>query len=244
MAIAFVSALGSQSGVASTRSLSVALTTEDALVATTWTDNDTVDSPVITLDDGSGGSSQTFAQIGTQQLLDTGAGQAINMFILTAPTLTNTRILATFSGSTNHSLGAVGYSGVAQTNPITDVQQGVDATSTASRVNTSDRSGSWQIGTVSNESGSAAPNLDSGGSERQTYIGGSLIVDSNAGINSASTNTFVFSWSGGDSSGLINAMMRPPVTSNIKSIDGNAIANVKSVDTNVIANLKSLDTNP
>lgn len=210
MAIAFESEYESVSGSSANPAIpNVNVTGDDRfLVYALLLENTSQTCSGVNLDDGGGGSAQAFTQIGTA--VDVEASNfRIYFWGLKAPsTSSNRRIIATLSGSDNYQSGATNYTGVDQTTPTTDTQQGTDASSPGSQLNTSNLNGSWQLGIANNPYNNMV--LTAGGVDR-TQVGTAAkvgwIQDSNAGINSGSTNTF--SWTFDTKMGWITCMMRP-----------------------------------
>lgn len=161
----------------------------------------------IVLDDGAGGALQNFSMV-TATYLDLEANNhRVSYWYLVNPTVTNTRICGNISASDVMSLGAVFYTGVAQTNVFTVANVILDANSPGNQVETSDTDGSWAVGLAesTNQGMSVGANTLVRG-----YAGtGSQdeFVDGNVDVANAGTHTLNFTWVG--QAGWITAMMRP-----------------------------------
>jgi hypothetical protein len=153
---------------------------------------------------------QSMTQLGTYFDLTDGAREMSLWYVVAPNSGTGKTVTATQSASTPWQIGATAYTGVDQSTPFTATTTcGPDASSPVTLALTSDADGSWAVGFLQGSNSSF--NLDSGGAERQKVIGavaeGAYIVDSNADIASASSNTFSASYSG--TGGGLGAMMRP-----------------------------------
>lgn len=210
MAIAFVAALGQvQGGGASTQSLtSLSITGTDIVILAairTETTSKTVSS--LNWDDGSGGSAQSFAQIGGYQNAEAG-NHRVSLWYLAGASTTNSRIIATISANDVMYLAATYYTGVKQSAIFTAAAEG-SGTGT-SQLATSDADGSWHVGVGISANGGF--NLASGGLMRQTLNSGGTagnLLDSNATVANTATNTFTWDTTGTPFA-WVTAMMRPP----------------------------------
>jgi hypothetical protein len=245
MAIAFGASLGSTTGGgASTKSLtSLSISGSNlAIIAVVRTENTARTVSSVVWDNGAGGASQSFTQLGSYLDLEAG-NHRLSFWYLVNPTSTNSRILATISASDVMYLEAVYYTGVAQTSTFTTAVNSTDTASPGSASDTSDTDGSWHIAIGGSANAGMTPST--GATERVEVSNNTGIYDSNATVANTVSHTFNWTWGTGNA-GWITAMMRPIVASgpaNLKSLDGNLKANIKSIDGNLIANVKSFDGN-
>tara|TARA_R110000868_G_scaffold271022_3_gene530483 strand:+ start:2753 stop:3487 length:735 start_codon:yes stop_codon:yes gene_type:complete len=188
-------------------------------------------------------TSVTYGGTGLTQLggniVYSGDGLKYSLWYLIAPSTTaNQTLTINLSAATYVGVGAVYYTGVDQTTPLTSLVTTSDASSPASITNTSDLDGSWQVGLISGSNGSIS--ISSGGTSRQVlWSGFTLMEDSNSTVANGATNTITWTYSGGGGGGA--AMLRPvaAASSQIKSADGVVLANIKSWDGVAIASVKS-----
>lgn len=194
-----------QGGGSATKSIGgLDLTGLDTIICYVYMETNTNSVSSLVFDDGSGGNTETFTQVGTYEQLEASNHEG-SAWILTSIDTANERILLTANASDVMSLTCAGFSGVDSADPIEDLDQGHNSTTPYDIQATSIEDGSWHTAWVWNANGGGGVSAEY---DNQVGTSAQWYTDSDGGVSNTTTHTITRTLGSGNG-GWISFMLNP-----------------------------------